>query len=250
MSLRSRPATAKTPTKLSSPIGYLSNVIYVQTLNGNVYFWNQSNGRIILVLCQEQATKIKHNIEVATKFGECSLEVAFNDLIGINGLRTSRCTKDIFESFGNLIASILGIGCTPTGLFNLNGIIVFIRDLPLKVDPGLSGLGSLYEIGNIRTLLPNIAQQSVLLDAAGYWNIEYIFLNGASPLQTGSGYIIGALLGARALLDNVLIAAAALVSELSADGIKGLATSLVQDIAIGVPIYNSIDILYANDAGK
>lgn len=222
----------------------------MQTLDGYVYFWNQSNGRIILVLREDKASNIKHDIEVATKSGECSLEIAFNDLIGINALRLSRCTTDIFASFGNLISSILGIGCSPTGLFNLNGIILFIRDLPLKIDPRVSGLGSLYGIENIRVLLPIIAHQSVLLDAAGYWNIEFIFLNGASALETHSGYVIGSLLGERALLDNVLIAVAALVSELTADGIKSLATSLVQDIAIGVPISNSIDILYANDAGN
>lgn len=224
----------------------------MQTNNGYVYFWNKTSGRIILVLREDQANKYKLEIDTATKLGECKLEVAFNDIIGVNGLRISKCTADIFNYFGNLLASILGIGDEPTGLFNLHGIIVFKRDLPekLSIDQNLSGLGPLYNIEDLPYLLQCIARLSVLLDAAGYWNTKFIFLDGASSIRTRSGFFIGALLGTKNYLDNIEVAITALVSELSADDIKSLAIHLLQDIAISVPIASSIDILYDTDAGN
>lgn len=235
---------------LTSPIGHLANQIHVQPLNDIIHFWNEKNGRILLSIREDKADKFSQDIALALKVDDSKLDVVFNDLLGINNLRLSRVTGEIFGYFGSLIAAILGIGFPPTGLLNLNGIINFKTDLPstLVLDPHTSPLLSLCEIGDRSILVKEIASQSILLDAAGYYNKDFIFHDGVFPLRTLSGFVIGALVGDKALLTEIEKAVEQLVANVDPVEIPALLTNLLAAIAVDNTIETAIQIVYANVA--
>lgn len=235
---------------LTSPIGHLAKQIYVQPLIDVIHFWNGKNGRILLSIREDKADKFSQDIALALKVDDSKLDVVFNDLIGINNLRLSRVTGEIFGYFGSLIAAILGIGFPPTGLLNLNGIINFKTDLPssLVLDPRKSPLLALCEIGDRSILVKEIASQSILLDAAGYYNKDFIFHDGVFPLQTLSGFVIGTLVGDKSLLTQIEAAVEQLVASLDPTEVPTLLTNLLAAIAVDNTFETAIQIVYANIA--
>lgn len=240
------PATPNAPADLNSPIGLLAHGIAVQRLDGYVHFWNKKKAEILLTLREDQAEKFKRELDIALKLNECKLDVVLNDLIGINTLRLSRCTNDIYDLVGHILTTILGIGGPPTGLLNLNGIIVFRQDLPvtLFIDPKTSGLSFLCDIISLPELVDAIAQKSILLDAAGYYNTQFIFQDGTWPIRTKSGFIIGTLLGDKTLVDKVRAAVDVLIAALSPTAVTSLISGLLKAIAINEPVTAAVQVLY------
>lgn len=242
------PTPPNTAVDLNSPIGLLANGISVQRLDGFVYFWNKKNAEILLTLREAQADQIAREIQIALRVNECRLDTALNDLIGINSLRLSRCTNEIYGLLGHILTSILGVGAPPTGLLNLNGLIVFRRDLPptLVINPRTSLLDILGGIINVPLLLDAIAQKSILLDAAGFYNTQFIFQDGISPIQTRSGFIIGSILGDKTLLVRIRAALDVLITGLSPTSLSSLVSALLNSIAINEPITAAVQVLYTS----
>lgn len=182
----------------------------------------------------DKVQQYSKDIELALNMNHLKLDNIFNELIGINYVFFSSLCKEMFSYFGNLLAETLGIGCPPTGLLNLNAIIIYDLELPKGIVT-ISPNGPLKELGTQHSplaLIQTIGKQSILIDAAAYWNQQYIFQDSAYPIVTASGYISGNLIGDKQSLTKLNDATKDLLAKLTPDQTLTLSIDLLEAVAV------------------
>lgn len=178
---------------------------------------------------------------VLTSHGLSTAEFPFNEILGINGLSISKSSYEVYASFGNIFARMLGIGgCSDAvALLNLNALLLYAWELTtlncyLSVN---TPLGCLANIKNIHVLVQEIAKTSVLLDGYAHWYNGFNFMDALHPSKTKSNYIISHLIGAKDLIALVSGAVDCLVKSLyGADG-----GELLVDMLFAVALNNNLE---------
>lgn len=201
----------------------------------------------MLAINKDKAEPYIQRISTVLRLNHLQIDWLFNDLIGVNNLKLTTLTENFFSYLGDEIADLLGIGKREaTGLFNLNGLLIYRIDLPgrLHLDRRTSLLHDLSEIEDSLELATAIASESVLLDVAGYWNTPFIFQSNQVPLVTASGYVIGPLIGNKPLLAGVLDAVEALVDELTTTDGAIVLCELMKALAIGNSLEPALKRVY------
>lgn len=229
---------------LSSPLGHLANEIYIQRLPGLIYFWNRRNARLLLAIREDRATRFDRDLDNSLKVTNCRLETVFNDLLDISS-PNPRCTGPVFQEFASLLLSIAGVGVPPTGLLNLNGLIVYKRDLPPTVR-----LNQLFAIGSLPILLRAIGETSVILDLYAVTNNQFIFHDSTSSIITQSGLPIGTLIGDKRISTRITAAVDALLATLKPNELRLLDSYLLSANAVSGPVKDAVDILFRSQPGN
>lgn len=180
---------------------------------------NRNNGKLVA------AIPIKEVIFIMAALKECfiaqkiaSLDVFFNQLVGVNGLDFTNADYVAYKLFGNLFAYLIGIGCKSKALFNILGFLVLKQNLPANIcyiTASHSTLGSLIEINNCNDLQIKIYIESVLIDGYAYWQPNYIFQDGLHPAETHSCQMVSHLIGNKDLLHLIKPAIEEIISYLS-----------------------------------
>lgn len=244
-------APAQAQAGLNTPLGFLASQIHIDRSNGLIYFWNRRNARLLLAIREGRTDQFDRDLNSALTASQCTLEGVFNDLIGFTSYRP-HCTREVFHAVGTLLTGIAGIGTQPTGLLNLNGLIVYSRDLPtnIRIVSSPWGINELYDIESLPILLQAIGASSKLLGASSTTNNQFIFHDGITPILTCSGLLIGPLIGDKTILAQIPNAVDALLAVLSPAEQRKLLTALLTTIAVDDPLATVIVDLFRGRGGN
>lgn len=213
------------PVNLNTVLGILANDIFIQRFNGNLYFWNRSNARILLIVSEVGAEKSASDLTAVGESSGCTdLDSIFNDLLGI-GPANARCTELAFQAFADLWARTIGLSSGPVGFLSLNGLVVLARQLPpsIRIPSSPWGPNALFQITNLSVLLHAIASSSAVLAASNS---------------------VGPLLGDESLLATLPDAIIALLANLDSAETSQLTLDYVAANAIGAPLTIALDLLF------
>lgn len=153
----------------------------------------------------------------------------------------------MFDTIGFFLSSLVGILTTPTGLLNLNGLIVYRRELPqtIRITPSPWGIGNLGNIEGLQLLLQAIADNGDFLLAYSVSNNnQFVFHEGLTPIISSSGLTLGTLLGDRNILGQINNAIAALVGPLNAAEERKLLLDILRSISINDSVKTAVDLLF------
>lgn len=204
------------------------------------------NGRNLFMVETETLEYFYAKLKATTEVQQIDWEITFNELIGINNIRISFITNEVYQVLGNVLSEILGIGCTATGMFNLNGFVLYLPVFATQnvgITPN-SPLGKLYPITDNAQLSIELIRTSILIDSFAYWNVKFMFQECTKVYSTLSDYKTSALIGDFENIEVLSEATQSLVDALTDSDAKTLLTALFQSIAIDCNVGAPLILLF------
>ncbi|XP_059610279.1 uncharacterized protein LOC132257410 [Phlebotomus argentipes] len=190
--------------EMDSPLGFLAQNVFIYEYDGYLVFFNQINAKLLFMLPAAKMKEVLTLVNVTADLNRLSLAVAFNSYLGINNAKQTKNCVEMFNYVGNVLAELIGVGCKPTAAVNLLGLLnlytVFPNDL-VVLQPYSPVKNLLVESASDLALL--IARCSIVVDAAAFYNKNFLFQDIIFPGKTLSGNKIGNILGNKDILAKV-----------------------------------------------
>lgn len=209
--------------------------IYSQKGNYDIYVWNKLNSKLLFATSEISFIAIILNIEQELMNRGIPVYDIFNVILGITSENMSPSIYYAFVFIANIMAEVIGIGgASPSALLNLNAIINYQSDtgkliLSNKLD---SPLGILSQIYDTIILVQYLAENSILCDAFGYWNTNFIAQDINGLIKSHSGYSISNLLGRKNAISNLHSLFSMALKAYSQTDVINLIATFVKNIAM------------------